>query len=966
MHALTTTSSPSPSSPSPSSTAEQVRWLLPAVLVLGQLSHSRADGEMPGEPGKPPGKYQEVPGKYQEEALVGALRLAATLAAVSPTVTREVIGGRACRRVLQWALRLPTAMARGTAHDGALDTARTEAERQCARLVSALTGAALVGRDVPTTARTGPRPATRGAPSPNTTRGAPPPSLLDGGWSRWLEDVHQALWATAPASEPVAVNTEPAIGVNTEAAPGSVPRGGGWGGDLRTTDPRHAQMIHAQMTALWALSAHLNAITASLPLPPPSRGSYAPGHSATPSATSSAAATATTRAQCEATALWVTKLRMVLLGAVMSDLPVDVAHLAGVTNLRRVLLGAVMSAADAPPAPADPPPPSLKRAKKGAVTGAGAGAVSGAVSGAVLSAGACTPCPPLALLDALLRARREPSDALDSEVLAATLVAVAAFTRCYDALDAHVERSAVLSAFAAGDDGGAPSRAPMDAPSPPPRLRSALLYAMGILSESSPIWTLADCAQYGASPLDSAVPAPFAPSTAPSAPGTALEGGAARQRLRAAALELLDALSERPAVLFAALPTEERHSLLALLARRLERSATTVRLTPSGRVRAADAHAAIGMLRRLTLSGGDQDGATYAWLMGALLAEVAPITARAVGAPGGAPTTARVCAALLGLALIGAASAPQQRAHLDACKSEVLRVLVGIATRPVPLGAVLSADGGSVHGATSSAQHSAADSVRTCALLALTALVTNDQLRLSPTDGAPLMLAVASAAGHHLELRCAPSRASELPSPAAFNSAYFLLVALLRQRSRLVHRAVPLLIAAMRGLLLTASYSSRAAAAVNPTWPEAGTEVVVTVAGTSTADGAAGESSVVPDTAHGARHGATGASCDAATGAFPLECVRNLRRLYELLAAHKKVLVRHGSYLLADVVGVCRERPLPPAAQRELLPGIHALLGMCTEVEVQAVHAASDPGRQRVLKDLLESYQHSFKYKGKA
>ena len=146
------------------------------------------------------------------------------------------------------------------------------------------------------------------------------------------------------------------------------------------------------------------------------------------------------------------------------------------------------------------------------------------------------------------------------------------------------------------------------------------------------------------------------------------------------------------------------------------------------------------------------------------------------------------------------------------------------------------------------------------------------------------------------------------------------------------------------------------------------TAAVVTEAGTSTADGAAGATSVVADTARGARHGAAGATSEgvAATGAFPLECVRNLRRLYELLAAHKKVLVRHGSYLLADVVGVCRERPLPPAAQRELLPGIHALLGMCTEVEVQAVHAASDPGRQRVLKDLLESHQHSFKYKGKA
>ena len=99
------------------------------------------------------------------------------------------------------------------------------------------------------------------------------------------------------------------------------------------------------------------------------------------------------------------------------------------------------------------------------------------------------------------------------------------------------------------------------------------------------------------------------------------------------------------------------------------------------------------------------------------------------------------------------------------------------------LGAVLGATRGSLHGAISSAQDGAVDSVQWCALLALTALVTNDQLRLAPTDGAPLMLAIASAAGHRLELRYAPSRASELPSSAAFNSAYFLLVALLRQRS---------------------------------------------------------------------------------------------------------------------------------------------------------------------------------------
>jgi hypothetical protein len=45
---------------------------------------------------------------------------------------------------------------------------------------------------------------------------------------------------------------------------------------------------------------------------------------------------------------------------------------------------------------------------------------------------------------------------------------------------------------------------------------------------------------------------------------------------------------------------------------------------------------------------------------------------------------------------------------------------------------------------------------------------------------------------------------------------------------------VPLLIATIRGLLLTAAYSSRAAAALNPTWPEAVvTEAVVTEAVTA-------------------------------------------------------------------------------------------------------------------------------------
>jgi hypothetical protein len=47
----------------------------------------------------------------------------------------------------------------------------------------------------------------------------------------------------------------------------------------------------------------------------------------------------------------------------------------------------------------------------------------------------------------------------------------------------------------------------MAAPPPPPRLRSALLYAMGFLSDPPPASTLADRAQYGASPIERAAPA---------------------------------------------------------------------------------------------------------------------------------------------------------------------------------------------------------------------------------------------------------------------------------------------------------------------------------------------------------------------------------------------------------------------------------------------------------------------------
>ncbi|EOD21105.1 hypothetical protein EMIHUDRAFT_241657 [Emiliania huxleyi CCMP1516] len=125
-------------------------------------------------------------------------------------------------------------------------------------------------------------------------------------------------------------------------------------------------------------------------------------------------------------------------------------------------------------------------------------------------------------------------------------------------------------------------------------------------------------------------------------------------------------------------------------------------------------------------------------------------------------------------------------------------------------------------------------------------------------------------------------------------AAYFLLLALLRQRGALVHTAAPLYFSAPMGL----------------------------------------------------------------------DCARHARRLLEETAAHKRSLVRYGAYALSDVVALLRYRPLGAAAQAELMPGVYSLIGMCTQVELQELHANSDPVGKRILADLLEGYQTSHKYRG--
>ena len=176
----------------------------------------------------------------------------------------------------------------------------------------------------------------------------------------------------------------------------------------------------------------------------------------------------------------------------------------------------------------------------------------------------------------------------------------------------------------------------------------------------------------------------------------------------------------------------------------------------------------------------------------------------------------------------------------------------------------------------------------------------------------------------------------------------------------LVHRhGAPLLLAALRGLLRALGAS-----------PSIAPQPSAAAAGGGGGGGGAGAGALLDEpVALGAaelpRAAAPAESAESIVQ-LPLECTRHVSRLLEEVAgkAHRKALVRHAAYLLADVLSLFVHRPPSPAHRAELLPGVHALLGMCTTVELQECHAGSDGTAKRALQALRETYEAT-RFKGK-
>ena len=177
----------------------------------------------------------------------------------------------------------------------------------------------------------------------------------------------------------------------------------------------------------------------------------------------------------------------------------------------------------------------------------------------------------------------------------------------------------------------------------------------------------------------------------------------------------------------------------------------------------------------------------------------------------------------------------------------------------------------------------------------------------------------------------------------------------------LVHRhGAPLLLAALRGLLRALGASPSIAPQ-----PSAAAAGGGGGGGAGAGAGALLDEPVALGAAELPRAAAPAESAESKVQ-LPLECTRHVSRLLEEVAgkAHRKALVRHAAYLLADVLSLFVHRPPSPAHRAELLPGVHALLGMCTTVELQECHAGSDGTAKRALQALRETYEAT-RFKGK-
>ena len=109
------------------------------------------------------------------------------------------------------------------------------------------------------------------------------------------------------------------------------------------------------------------------------------------------------------------------------------------------------------------------------------------------------------------------------------------------------------------------------------------------------------------------------------------------------------------------------------------------------------------------------------------------------------------------------------------------------------------------------------------------------------------------------------------------------------------------------------------------------------------------------------RRGAATADSDADVALI----AEQLARLLEHLCVHRKAISKYAVYALLDYFGAQETYQIPAAVKRALLPGIQALIAVCSDYEFQQLHISLDHAGRELFNVARTDYE-AVKFRGKA
>ena len=114
-------------------------------------------------------------------------------------------------------------------------------------------------------------------------------------------------------------------------------------------------------------------------------------------------------------------------------------------------------------------------------------------------------------------------------------------------------------------------------------------------------------------------------------------------------------------------------------------------------------------------------------------------------------------------------------------------------------------------------------------------------------------------------------------------------------------------------------------------------------------------------------------ACVMGFGAAPMVC--DVEAVVKLARSFSRCLVqfssdanagKHMPYLVSDFLTVLQSRVLNTQVKAAILPGIHALLGICGEYEKSLIGTVVNEGAKELFRTIYEDFTYHYKYTGKA